>query len=121
MRLHQWLKDMRDKNISHSVSAYEDFSVGVVISPENSDNNGVVGVAVLTHQFLGWLENAEGRERLARKISALFERELETTKKAVLEQARRLPVTKLLKKPPLGQRIPGPEKANRTRKGPKHV
>jgi hypothetical protein len=48
---HQAHMDMRNKHIAHSVNAFEQVKVGVVLAPLSADKRGVEGVARLSMAF----------------------------------------------------------------------
>ncbi|MBU3563842.1 hypothetical protein ICN34_08505 [Polynucleobacter sp. Tro8-14-1] len=61
---HQQYKDTRDKHIAHSVNACEEMIIGATLSPENSPNREVTGLAYLTSSLTAY--DINGIEQLGR-------------------------------------------------------
>lgn len=52
IEVHRFYKNLRDKHIAHSVSPYEQLEVGLVLSPEDSAERKIVGIATLSMRHI---------------------------------------------------------------------
>lgn len=110
---HQYLRDMRDKHVAHSVNPFERVAVGVVLSP---DKERVDGVAPLTMRHmattkegfvqLGWLADA-----LLRVVKKRFD---DLTVQAMSE-ATAMGAKSFVNRPPMRLGVPGPGEAGGAR------
>jgi len=113
---HQWYKDLRDKNIAHSVSPYEQVEIGLVLSPSNSGTREVQGIATLAMQHL--CTDRDGVAQLGRlagevrKKVALMAKDYE---QKVLEVGRKLPIDELFETATPRIVAPGPDLAGKPR------
>jgi hypothetical protein len=97
---HRYYKDTRDKHIAHSVNAFEETVVGVILSDQELESIEVLGVANLTahrisdspegvDQLRGLAEHA--RRYVAQKGQEAEEKLLNKAKLLTAEQLRALP------------------------------
>ena len=93
---HQQYKDTRDKQIAHSVNPFEGMLVGAVLSPPDSEQKVVEGVACLIASLQSY--DADGVEQLGRL--ALFAqqhvgKQCKALEQRVLEVAKTLDIAEL--------------------------
>jgi hypothetical protein len=110
---HRHLKDLRDKHIAHSVNAFEQTAIGVVLSPDRSQ---VLGVASFHMKHISFeLEGARQMAQFARELTTVVNSDIKRLNDAVLERAG----SELdeIKKQPAEMRLyaPGPDQADTPR------
>ena len=117
LKFHQYLKDMRDKYVSHSVNPYEDFRIGLTLPPEGKDSEGVLSVTTLGFQLLDQPGNAATLEKVARAFLETLNSLIANQNKVILDEAKAIPVSKHRSSRPLKLTVPGSEKVGKRRKG----
>jgi hypothetical protein len=113
---HRWYKSMRDKHVAHSVNPYEQVRVGLVLSPEKSEQRRVLGVSTLAGVYI--CPEKEGVRQLGMLTTVLLRRVAEMGKECeaqVIEVAKTLPIEDLYKRATSRVVAPGPETAGRPR------
>jgi len=112
---HKFYKDLRDKNIAHSVNPFEQVKIGAVLSPSNTKKE-VMGIATLSMKHIS--TDIEGVKQLALLAKTLRDEVATFAKKAeeeTLEAAKRIEIGELYKKPQLQITVPGPEQSRNSR------
>jgi hypothetical protein len=113
---HRWYKNMRDKHIAHSVNPYEQVHVGVVLSPEDSKEQKVLGVSTLAGFFI--YPDKKGVEQLGMLATVLIKKVSGLGKECenqVLNIAKKIPIDQLYNRATSKFVSPGPEKAGKAR------
>lgn len=116
LKFHEWLRDMRDKNVAHSVNPFEQVKVGAVLSPPESDQRQVEGVATLAMIYL--MPDETGVWQLGGLAAGLahhIARKAQSQQETVAAEARQLDLDDLYSLPDLRSTAPGPEAARRGR------
>jgi hypothetical protein len=114
---HQWLRDMRDKNVAHSVNAFEQVVVGVILGLPENHSSGILGTGHLAMAHTGLLKaDALQTLRFAREVRDLVRQDLPELEKAMLESAQAIPIEDLYAKSPANIVAPGPGEAGRRRR-----
>jgi hypothetical protein len=97
---HKYYKDTRDKHIAHSVNAFEETVIGIILSNEESQPIEVLGVANLTvHRISDSVEGIDqlgvlaefARRYIAQKGQEVQDKILNKAKSLTTEQLRALP------------------------------
>lgn len=116
LALHQWIMDMRNKHVAHSVNPFESARVGVILASSNAAAREVVGVAEMS---MSWISaTREGVESVGRLSQMLLERvEARHTEQheAVLAEARQLDIDELYRQQVVEMIAPGPDQAGMPR------
>jgi hypothetical protein len=114
--LHSVFKEMRDKHIAHAVNPFEQVEVGLALSPEDSPNRSVEGVAHLSMTQVNlspeWVTEFGKLATLLRRL--VWDR-AELLQRQVLESSRNLKVDDLYKRPRLRVTAPGRESTGKAR------
>ncbi len=113
---HRWYKNMRDKHIAHSVNPYEQVRVGIVLSPEESKEQRVLGVSTLAGSYIH--PDKKGVEQLGMLATMLIKtvgRLGKECENQVLDIAKNLPIDQLYNRATSKFVAPGPEKAGKAR------
>lgn len=113
LKLHQWLKDMRDKNIAHDVNPYDEIIITLILTPEDHDHNDVLGVGAFFRIFQGGPENAENMLKLMDAMLSELDEMIKVESASVKKEARARPMDELRKLPVAETTAPGPEKAGK--------
>jgi hypothetical protein len=116
MEFHKWVRDMRDKNVAHSVNPFEQVKVGAVLSLPESPQRQVEGVGTLGMFYL--MPDEAGVWQLGGLASGLADyvaRKAQAQQDVVLAEARQLDVEHLYTLPDLRSTAPGPDAAGRGR------
>lgn len=96
---HQYYRNLRDKNIAHSVNPFEQIAVGLVLSEPNKPKREILGVSTLSQRLI--CLNKEGVKQLGmlsevvRKKVAALAKEFETK---TLNYGKSLDIDSLYKK-----------------------
>lgn len=116
IEVHEFYKNLRDKHIAHSVSPYEQPEVGLILSPKDSGEKKVIGVATLSMRHIcTTVEGVKDLSRLAtvlRKKVATLAKECEDK---VLEVGKSLPIDELYSRTRLRTVAPGPKVSGKPR------
>ena len=113
---HRWYKNMRDKHVAHSVNPYEQVRVGVVLSPEKSNERKVLGVSTLAGSYI--CPDKKGVEQLGMLATVLIKKVGKLGKECesqVLDIAKNLPIDQLYNRATSRVVAPGPEEAGEAR------
>lgn len=116
IEVHKFYKNLRDKHIAHSVSPYEQVEVGLILSPKDSGEKKVMGVATLSMRHI--CTTAEGVEQLGRLATVLRKEVARLAKEyegKVLEVGKNLPIDELYSRARIRTVAPGPEVSGRPR------
>jgi hypothetical protein len=109
---HQWLIDMRNKHIAHSVNAFETVKVGVGLGPSGA-------VECVAHMLMRHVSTDEGGVRqtkvLARSIADLITARIVEQERAVRTAANALGSEHVSQLPAMGAVVPGAERAGSAR------
>lgn len=100
LQRHQSIKDMRDKHIAHSVNAFEDTSIGAMLSNPTTGQKMVVGTIVLTGSRVS--DSAEGIKQIGSLAKIAFESakaRFDALQIEVLAEARALNIDELYARP----------------------
>jgi len=116
MKLHRFVKDMRDKHVAHNVNAFEEFKVGLILPPAGSDEDGICGVATLGMQLLSHKGTVEPLEGVARALLVTLESEIESVRGGVSAEVASLAMDELRAMSPLALTASGVDSAKRPRK-----
>ncbi len=93
---HMWFKDLRDKNIAHSVNAFEENHVVAHLVPEEVGPKGVSSISVQQSRLsLLSFENYKRLNTLSLKLKDQVTQRIKAEKEKVLQAARKLPVDEL--------------------------
>ncbi len=113
---HAFLKNMRDKHISHSVNPFEKVSVGVMLSPEGTEPRKVEGVATLTSRHIG-LELSDIRQflSLAHRLIEIVAADCKRLEGELRVEAQEMPLEDLARGQRLRITAPGPIEAGSAR------
>jgi len=116
LETHQWYKNLRDKNIAHSVSPYEQVEIGLVLSPNSAETKEVQGVATLAMTHV--CTDRDGISQLGRLAGIVRKKVVEQAKdyeKKVLEAGKKLPIDELYKTATPRITAPSPDMAGKAR------
>lgn len=114
--LHQFMRDMRDKRVAHSVNPFEQVRVGAILSPPDADDPRVEGIATLSlRSIASSVDGAKGLWKLAQTLRARVAELGRETEEEVLAEARLLPVEELYARPDVRVVAPGSEVAGEAR------
>jgi hypothetical protein len=116
LEYHKWLRDMRDKNVAHSVNPFEQVKVGALLSPPESPQRQFEGVATLAMLYL--MPDETGVWQLGGLAAALADsvsRKAQAQQDTVTAEARQLDLDYLYSLPDLRSMAPGPAAAGRGR------
>jgi hypothetical protein len=116
MEFHKWVRDMRDKNVAHSVNPFEQVKVGAVLSGPEAPVRQVEGIGTLAMYYL--MPDQQGVWQLGGLASGLAERiqaRAQELQEVALSEARELDVEDLYSLPDMRSTAPGPSDAARAR------
>ncbi len=111
---HQYLIDLRNKHIAHSVNSYESFTVGIVLSANEPVE--AEGAAVLTMRHIAF--TPEGLQSLGTLVTALLNlnsNRCRQLQEDAIREAQQLGAEDLRARPELSLTAPGPEQAGERR------
>ena len=114
---HQWVKDMRDKNVAHNVNPHEDFRVGALLTRPEEPQQEVLSVGTVGYQWIGADSNMEMLRKVATALLEELEVVFDEVWKDVLAEVKAVPIEELRKRPVLRQTIPRPDRAGQARTG----
>jgi hypothetical protein len=116
LEFHHLLKNMRDKHVAHSVNPFEAVQIGAVLSPEDSPEPRVDGIATL------WMRHVAGDRvalqqlrGIASRLAELVAERAKSQTELVLAAAHCLDVKGLYSRQRLRVTAPGPEDAGERR------
>ena len=115
-KAHKFYLDMRDKHIAHSVNPFEQMQVGLVLSPKDSHEKKVVGVAILSIRHM--VSDVKGVHQLGLLSKVLLEKVCKIAKqyeKKTLEKGKIMPIDDLYKRARPRITAPGPEESDKAR------
>ncbi|MEK6725459.1 MAG: hypothetical protein AABY54_02750 [Deltaproteobacteria bacterium] len=113
---HRLYINLRNKHIAHSVNPFEQMEVGVILSPVKSAEKEVLGVATLSMRLIS--HDVEGIRQLGTLAKVVMEKVSKLAKdyeQKVIEEARKIPIDDLYKRPRLRLVAAGPESAGKPR------
>jgi hypothetical protein len=113
---HEWLMNMRNKHVAHSVNPFEIVKVGAVLSAPQQPQRQVEGIATLSMQYM--LPDEIGVQQLGGLAAALANvvaQRGQAQQETVFNEARELAFEELSLLPPLRTYAPGPKEARRPR------
>jgi hypothetical protein len=112
---HRYYKNMRDKNVAHSVNPFEEVRVGVVLPSSDSPIQAVQGVAIITRRLAsGSIGGVSTLRRLAAEVHAKTNLMAEAAQNDLLAWAKQQPLESFVRGP-LGIVTPSSEQAGRAR------
>lgn len=115
-KVHRMYIDLRDKHIAHSVNPFEQMAVGLILSPESSEERKISGVAAMSMRHI--CSSVEGVHQLGLLSKALLQKVVQMAKeyeKKTLERGQSMPLEVLYKLPRLRMVAPGSELADKPR------
>ena len=113
---HQWLLDMRNKHVAHSVNPFEQASVGVLLAPALNETKAILGIGQLMARYVMPLENdVTQTARFMSDVRDLVRADKPSIESAVLKSAEKIPLDELYARPPVELVTPGPEAAGTPR------
>ncbi len=117
LEFHKFLHDMRDKHIAHSVNPYEVVRIGAVLSPPESVDRKVEGIATLSMKHVVADETGVLQlGGLATSLAQLVARQCEEQQQIVQSEAESMDIQKLYQLPTMRVTAPGPEQASSGRR-----
>lgn len=117
MAFHKWARDMRDKNVAHSVNPFEQVRIGATLSDPTDPARQVEGIATLGMYYL--MPDQQGIWQLGGLANGLADRiqaRAQDLQEAALSEAREADLEYLYTLPDMRSIAPGPEDAARARK-----
>ena len=115
-KVHKMYIDLRNKHIAHSVSPFEQMEVGLILSPKNSHERKIIGVATMSMRHIS--PDVEGVHQLGLLAKVLLKKVCELAKQheeKTLEAGRTIPIDDLYKRARPRMVAPGPELTNKPR------
>ena len=115
-KAHKFYLDMRDKHIAHSVNPFEQTQVSLVLSPKDSHEKKVVGVAILSIRHM--VSDVQGVHQLGLLSKVLLEKVCKIAKQyenKTLEKGKTIPIDDLYKRARPRITAPGPEESDKPR------
>jgi len=117
LKVHNMYMDLRNKHIAHSVNPFEQMKVGVVLSPKESQDKKIIGVATLSMKQISL--DKEGVHQLGLLSKVILKKVCEIAKQyeqKTLEIGKTLPIEDLYKRARPRLVAPGPDETNKSRK-----
>ena len=117
LKVHNMYMDLRNKHIAHSVNPFEQMKVGVVLSPKESQDKKIIGVATLSMKQISL--DKEGVHQLGLLSKVILKKVCEIAKQyeqKTLEIGKTLPIEDLYKRARPKLVAPGPDETNKSRK-----
>jgi hypothetical protein len=100
VKVHRQFRNLRDKHIAHAVSMAEQIKVGLVLSPSDSVEKKVEGVALLSAKLIcANIESVGQLAILAKVLAAKLSEVAKGYETKVLEVGRQVPVDELYSRP----------------------
>jgi len=115
-KVHKLYLNMRDKHIAHSVNPFEQMQVGLILSPKDSHEKKVVGVATLSMRHI--VSDVEGVHQLGLLSKVILKKVCDIAKQyeeKTLEKGERIPIDDLYKHAKPRITAPGPEESDKPR------
>jgi hypothetical protein len=113
---HQYLRNMRDKHIAHSVNPFETVIIAAVLTPEDKGDRKVEGVALLSLKHMAAAEQGVYQLRqLAKALRRKVGESCEAQREKVWADAKALDIRKLDTYPPARVYAPSSEQAGEPR------
>lgn len=113
---HNFYMDMRDKHVAHSVNAFEKNGAGLILSPEDSQERKVRGIALLSMRHI--VADKQGVHTLG-MLSNVILKEVNNNAKhyeeIALQEAKEISIEELYKKPRISLSAPSPDEAKAAR------
>ena len=116
IEVHEFYKNLRDKHTAHSVNPYEQLKVCLILSPKDSGEKKVIGVAKLSMRLI--CTTVEGVEQLGRLATVLGKKVATLAKEyedKVLEVGKSLPIDELYSRARITTVAPGPKDSGKPR------
>jgi hypothetical protein len=114
--LHEYLKNLRDKHIAHSVNPFEDVAIGLALSPEDQADRTVIGVASLLQKLISFdRAGIDGFGSLATVARGAIAAKCSEQKDVVEAEGRATDIAVVLTLPELKLVTPGPEHVTQSR------
>jgi hypothetical protein len=116
-KVHKMYIDLRNKHIAHSVNPFEQMEVGLMLSPQNSHEKKIIGVATLAMRYIS--PDIEGVHQLGLLAKVLLQEVCELSKyyeKKVLEKGHSIPINELYKRAKPRLIATGPESVDKSRR-----
>ena len=114
---HKYYLDMRDKHVAHSVNAFEKNCAGLVLTPEDSKEQKVIGVAALSMKHS--VADKKGVHQLGVLSKVLLKKVCDIAKQyedKTLAKGKKLPIRELYKRPRMSLSAPSPDESKTARK-----
>ena len=115
-KVHKMYIDLRNKHTAHSVNPFEQMEIGLILSPQNSHERKIIGVATMSMRYIS--PDIEGVHQLGLLAKVLLEKACEIAKqyeKKVLEKGKSIPIDDLYKRARPRMVAPGPELTDKPR------
>lgn len=115
-KVHKMYIDLRNKHIAHSVNPFEQMEVSLILSPKNSHERKIVGVATMSMRHIS--PDVKGVHQLGLLSKVLLEKVCELAKqyeKKTLEKGKSIPIDDLYDRARPRMVAPGPELADEPR------
>lgn len=114
---HNYYKNQRDKLIAHSVNAFEEVQIGIILSSPAESVRSVIGVANFHARLIsGDEQGVKQLGQLAQALRAAVEKQIAEGTQKVLEEARQSSIDELYRLRPMVYTAPGPDAASKARK-----
>jgi len=117
LKVHNMYMNLRNKHIAHSVNPFEQIKVGVVLSPEESQDKKIIGVATLLMKQISL--DREGVHQLGLLSKVILEKVREMAKQyeqKTLEISKTFPIKDLYKCARPRLVAPGLDETNKSRR-----
>jgi hypothetical protein len=114
---HLHLRALRDKHIAHSVNAFEQTLVGVILAPPESGDRQIIGSGHLAMTHVGFLP-ADAAQAIAfvAQVRDLVWHDLPDLERDMVKSAEALPLDELYALPPARITAPGQADATKRRR-----
>lgn len=115
-KVHKMYIDLRNKHIAHSVNPFEQMEVGLILSPQNSHERKIIGVATIAMRHIS--PAVEGVHQLGLLAKVLLEKVCEIAKqyeKKTLAKGSSIPIDDLYNRARPRMVAPGSELADKPR------
>lgn len=115
-RVHKTYIDLRDKHIAHSVNPFEQMAVGLILSPESSQDREISGVATMSMRHI--CSSVDGVHQLGLLSKVLLQKVVqmaEEYERKTLEKGKSIPLDALYRLPRLSMVAPGSELTDKPR------
>lgn len=113
---HRFYMNLRNKHIAHSVNPFEQMEAGLVLSPAENAEKGIIGVATLAMRQIS--SDVEGVHQLGLLAKVVLGKACERAKhyeQQVLEIPKKMPLDDLYKRSRPRRIAPGPESVGNLR------